>query len=163
MRAVRKVNWREQAWFRELKLPTCVPLDRLNTFLAMYRVHHQHLHQAIVRLWIFKLFVFMILTRSILEFDPFDHHCILSTSPKNFWRLPLWSARTTFMSFTNNVFPDFVFLTWPLWLATSGPRFLHNSLLYFFQVWSSLHWNRDFDIMIIVINILRNFQLQLLL
>ena len=36
---------------RELKLPACVPLDRLNTFLAMYRAHHQHLHQAIVR-WV---------------------------------------------------------------------------------------------------------------
>ena len=71
MRAVQKVNWSEQVWFRELKLPTCVPLDRLNTFLAMYRVHHQHLHQAIVRSWISKLFVFMILTWSIIEFDHF--------------------------------------------------------------------------------------------
>ena len=152
---MRKLNWNKQALFRELKLPTCVPLDRLNTFLAMYRVHHQHLHQAIVRSWISKLFVFMILTWSIIEFDHFFQEtlficpvtnivlsfsfsdCILSPSPKNFWTQPLWSARTTFMSFTNNVFPDFVFLTWPLWLATSGPQFLHNSLLYFFQVWTS--------------------------
>ena len=34
---------------RDLKLPYCVPGDRLNTFLAMYRVHCQHIFEAITR------------------------------------------------------------------------------------------------------------------